>query len=264
MDSSQCHHTVVVSPAALSEGFLVSFTLGALNPGVYTVNVNVKIDCPVLGDSSSTVFQPPNFTAPKDENLVESPLKRMDSPEVPASTMPVSTSPSSHSSLSAAANCLVSVKRPDDWSQTEYDSPTAYSQWCRDFRKRGYPFPEKSDPVTTTPAAPSPHQDLKLETTEPYRFATPVRALMEMPSQPFDSQFDCNEFQTPTRNRSSGRKRPRIGPTAAQKQFNDDVANGLLVPDSQDESWEQYYNESPDLEEEDIIKRKQLGLYNSA
>lgn len=167
----------------------------------------------------------------------------MYSPEVPVSTMPVSTLPSSRSSPLAMANRLISVKCPDDWSQTEYDSPTAYSQWCRNFRQMGYPYPEKPDPVTTTPAASSPHQDLKLETTEPYRFATPVRALMEMPSQPFDSQFDCNEFQTPTQNRSSGRKRPRIGPTTAQKQFNDDVTNGLLVPDSQDESWEQYYNE---------------------
>ncbi len=82
------------------------------------------------------------------------------------------------------------IHNSDYSSQTEYDSPTVYEHWCKNFRKLGWPYPEKPDPSlsesptqarATLPPSPSPSQDDYL--------AMPVCAFLEMPSQPMHSQM---------------------------------------------------------------------------
>ncbi len=93
------------------------------------------------------------------------------------------------------------IHNSDYSSQTEYDSPTVYEHWCKNFRKLGWPYPEKPDPSlsesptqarATLPPSPSPSQDDYL--------AMPVRAFLEMPSQPMHSQmYGGSGMETPTR-----------------------------------------------------------------
>ncbi|KAK0231657.1 hypothetical protein EDD85DRAFT_956443 [Armillaria nabsnona] len=81
-----------------------------------------------------------------------------------------------------------------------------------------------------------------------------------MPSQPavLQSSFFKHKATSPTPDIS--RKKPKHHSiTKKQTQFNNNVTNGLVMPDSEGESLEQYCNNSPILSPEDIIKQENLA-----